>query len=155
MSEKYVLQYLRGRRLQVFLAVANQIVPPDSDSPGAGTLETAAVVDWALRRLDPTLRGLILKFLILTDIIGVFFGGRRFTRNSPEAQDRQLHWMERAPVAKLRMGFFGLKSYVCMGYYTRESAWESIHYEGPHLHERAFPDPVIRRLCQEALPVRE
>ncbi|MCC6142971.1 MAG: gluconate 2-dehydrogenase subunit 3 family protein [Candidatus Hydrogenedentes bacterium] len=155
MNDKYVLQYLTGRRLQVFLAVANRIVPADAESAGAGTVETAAVVDWALRRLDPKLREMFLKLLVAVDVMGVFFGGRRFTRNSAAAQNRQLHWLENAPISKLRMGFFGLKSYVCMGYYTRESTWHEIHYAGPHLHDRAYPDPVIRQLCREALPVRE
>ena len=52
------------------------------------------------------------------------------------------------------MGFFGLKSYVCMGYYTREDAWKTLGYEGPLLPDRPFPDPTIRALCRGELEVR-
>lgn len=154
MKPTYRLQHLRGRQLRVFLAVADQIVPPD-ESPGAGTLATAGVVDWALNRLDPELRGLFLKFLVLVDFMGVFFGGRTFTRNSRAAQERQLRWMESCPIAKLRMGFFGLKSYACMGYYTREDTWPSMHYGGPHVPDRPFPEPMIRDLERGTVEVVE
>jgi hypothetical protein len=53
------------------------------------------------------------------------------------------------------MGFFGLKSYVCMGYYTRETTWPTFDYQGPHVPDREFPDPVIRLLEQERLQVVE
>lgn len=155
MDGVYRLQHLTGRRLRVFLAVADRIVPPDEHGPGAGTMATAGVVDWALNRLDPDLRGLFLKFLVLVDFLGVFFGGRTFTRNGPAARDRQLRWMESCPVGKLRMGFFGLKSYVCMGHYTREDTWQTFDYGGPHVPDRPFPDPVIRALEQAAVEVVE
>ena len=53
------------------------------------------------------------------------------------------------------MGFFGLKSYACMGHYTREDVWETIDYEGPLLPDRPFPDQTIRDLCQGRLEVTE
>lgn len=154
MSEVYRLKYLRGRRLKIFLAVADRIIPPDADSPGGGTLQTAGVVDWALERMAPGLRRLLLTLLLGVEILGVFFGGRPFTKNREAAQDRQLRWMERAPVGRLRMGFFGLKTYVCMGYYTREDVWRTMGYEGPVV-DRPFPDAEIRALCQGRLEVSE
>lgn len=154
MKTTYRLEHLRGRALRVFLAVADQIIPPD-DTPGGGTLATAGVVDWALNRLDPHLRALFLKFLVLVDFMGIFFGGRTFTRNSAAAQARQLRWMESCPVGKLRMGFFGLKSYVCMGYYTREATWASIGYGGPHVPDRPYPEALIRDLEQGRVEVVE
>ena len=151
----YRLQYLTGRRLNVFLAAADTIIPPDEDTPGGGSIETAAVVDWAFRRLDPDLLALFLKFLLIVDLLGIFFGGRTFKNNSPEARARQFHWMENCPIAKLRMGFFGLKSYCCMGYYTREETWPTFGYEGPHVPERPFHDDTIRQLEQGQLNIAE
>lgn len=155
MSDTYQLRYLTGRKLRVFLAVANRIVPPDEEAPGGGTMATAGVTDWAMGRLDPKMRKLFLLFLVVTDFIGVFFGGRTFSKNSPAAQDRQLRWMENHRVSKIRMGFFGLKSYACMGYYTREDIWPTVGYDGPHLPDRAFPDRMIRQLSQGTIEVTE
>jgi len=148
MSQKYKLQYLNGRKLDTFLAVADRIVPPDGDAPGAGTMETAAVVDWAMNRMSPGLRKQLMLLLTVVEVMGVFFGGRPFTKNSDAAKDRQLKWMESGPIGLFRMGFFGLKSYSCMGYYAREDIWETFDYEGPIYADRQFPDPVIRGLCQ-------
>lgn len=153
--DTYKLEHLTGRKLRVFIAVAARIVPADQHDAGAGTMATAGMVDWALNRLDPDLRGLFLKFLVAVDFMGVAFGGRTFCRNSTAAQDRQLRWLENNPIRKFRMGFFGLKSYVCMGYYTREPVWETFDYGGPHVAERIFPDHVIRALEQERLRVVE
>lgn len=154
MAEVYKLKYLRGKRLKIFLAIADRIIPPDADSAGGGTLVTAGIADWALERMAPGLRGLLLTLLLGVEIMGVFFGGLPFTMNSDAAKDRQLRWMERGPIGRLRMGFFGLKTYICMGYYTREDVWKTIHYEGP-LVDRPFPDPVIRALCQGGREVSE
>lgn len=153
--EAYRLKHLRGLRLRVFLAAAEVIVPPDGGAPGGNTLATAGVVDYALDRLDPKLRGLFLKFLVLVEILGLFFGGRFFSRNGAVARERQLAWMERSRLSKLRLGFFGLKSYVCMGHFTREDVWPHIGYGGPHVPARPFPDAVIRALCQGAVEVTE
>ena len=155
MADTYHLEHLRGRKLKVFLAVADRIVPPDEESPGAGTMATAGVVDWALGRLDPKLRKLFLTFMLLVEYLGIFFGGRTFSRNSARARDRQLRWMESCGISKFRMGFFGLKSYVCMGYYTREDIWQTFNYGGPHVPERPYPDTSIRMLCQNKLEVVE
>jgi len=56
MAEVYRCKYLTGRRLKIFLAVADRIVPPDEDSPGAGTMQTAGIVDWSMGRLQQGLR---------------------------------------------------------------------------------------------------
>ena len=85
----YQLQHLTGRKLRVFLAVAGRIVPADEHDGGAGTPATAAMVDWALNRLDPDLRKLFLVFLVVTDFLGVFFGGR--TLNSITPSSRRTH----------------------------------------------------------------
>ena len=72
---------------------------------------------------------------------------------SDAARIKELKFLESAPVGLFRMGFFGLKSYVCMGYYTREDIWREINYDGPLLPDREFPDPVIRALCDGELEV--
>lgn len=152
MEDVYRCKYLTGRRLKIFLSVADRILPPD-DSPGGGTMATAGVADWALERMPVSLRSLFLRSFILVEIIGIFFGGRLFTMNSNAVKDRQLKWMENCPIRLLRMAFFGIKSYICMGYYTREDVWQSIGYEGPFETDRPYVDPVIRAICQGRMEV--
>lgn len=149
----YRLKYLTGLKLKVFLAVANRIIPPDGSIPEAGSLKTAAIVDWALERMEPALRAQLLLLFVACEPLGILFGGLPFTWNGPAAQDRQLRWMENCPIRLLRLGFFGLKTYVCMGYYTREDVWSSIGYEGPIHPEIPFPDATIRALSQGTMEV--
>ncbi len=155
MSDVYRLEYLRGRKLKVFLAVADRIIPPEPDCPGGGTMAAAGVVDWAMRRIDDSLRKQLLGLLLGVEVLGIFFGGLPFTMNGDGAKDRQLRWMESCPIPPLRMGFFGLKSYVCMGYYTREDVWPTINYGGPLLPERQYADPVARKLCSGEMEVTQ
>ena len=153
MSESYRCKYLTGLRLKVFLAVANRIIPPDGTVPEAGSMKTAGIVDWAMERMEPALRAQLLLLFLAVEPLGILFGGLPFTWNSAAAQDRQLRWMENCPFRLLRLGFFGLKAYVCMGYYTREDVWKSIGYDGPIHPETPFPDATIRALSQGQLEV--
>ncbi len=154
MAEVYKCKYLKGKRLKIFMAVADRIVPADEDSPGAGTMQTAGIVDWSMGRLQESLRSQLMMLLGLIEFMGIFFGGKPFTKNSDEAKDRELKFFESAPVSRLRLGFLGLKSYTCMGYYTREDIWETFDYEGPVLPDKPFADPVIRKLCKCELEVK-
>jgi len=144
----YRNRYLTGSRLRIFLAAADCIIPPEGEGPGGGTSATAGAADWALAGMASPLRRKLLLFLHVIQLLGFAFGGRPFTRNSRSDQCRQLSWMENGPVPAFRMGFFGLKSYVCMGYYTREEIWATIGYGGPMEPNRPFPDPSIRLLCR-------
>jgi len=153
MAESYQLNYLRGGTLKVFLAIANRIIPEDADCPGGGTLETAGVVDWALHRLPNALRKKFLLFFKVIQVLGIVFYLRPFTSLPPEKQDKLLRRLENGPLRLLRMGFFGIKTYICMGYYTREDVWQTIDYDGPVVAQRQFVDPLIRQLEQAKLKV--
>jgi len=153
MAEVYRLKYLKGRRLRVFLAVADRIIPPDGDSPGGGTMQAAGIVDWTLGRLDPGMRAQLLALMLGVEVLGFFFGAKPFTMLSDEKKDKLLAWMEGCPIRLFPLGFFGLKSYACIGYYPREDVWKQINYSGPVLPDREFPDKVIRLLCQGKLEV--
>ncbi|MEW5737169.1 MAG: hypothetical protein AB1921_20160 [Thermodesulfobacteriota bacterium] len=155
MAETYRLRYLRGKKLNVFLAVAQSIVPADGTDQGAGTLQSAGIADWAIARLAPQLRKKLLVLLFLVNILGLFFGGRFFVNLSPEKRNRLLSWMESGPLGPFRMGFFGLKNYACMGYYSQEKTWKSIGYEGPLTPQVPYSDPAIRGLCNGSWEVTE
>jgi len=143
---RYHFKHLAGRRQKTFLAIAEEIIPADDSGPGGGTIATAALADWAIARLDPSLQKLLMVFLTVWEYLGLLFGGKPFTRLSSEARQRQMRWFERSPIPALRTGFFGLRAMALMGFYCREDVWPSIGYEGPLLFDRPFPDPEIRAL---------
>ncbi len=151
----YRLQHLTGTRLKTFLAVANRIIPIDDDSPGGGTMLTAGVVDWALDKMPEKLSGKFMLFITVVGIFGYFFGGRSFSKCSPETQDRILKWLENNPLSLFRMGFFGVRTYVCMGYYSREDIWKTFDYDGPVVKERTYIDSAIREMCEAKVEVVE
>jgi hypothetical protein len=154
MADVYQCKHLVGRRFETFLKVADRIIPPDEKDPGGGIPQVAGVADWAIAHIDPALRKRLMVFLTVFEYMGYLFGLKPFSRLSAERRDRQLRWLERSPIPVLRMAFFGLKTYACMGYYSLESVWPSIGYGGPLVPDRAFPDQVIRDLQQGRLEVR-
>jgi hypothetical protein len=142
----YRFRCLRGQRLKTFLAIAEEVVPPDDAGPGGGTIAAAALADWAISRLDPNLQKLFLIFLTAWEFMGFLFGVKPFTWLSSKARRRQMHWFETAPIPQFRTGFFGLRAMALMGVYCREDSWPAIGYDGPLLFDRAFPDPEARSL---------
>ena len=116
-------------------------------------MQTAGIVDWALQRMPADLRKRFLLFFLVTDFLGFFFGGKPFSKNSDSAKDRQLSWMESGPIKLFRMGFFGVKTYICMGYYTREDIWPTFNYDGPVVAERPYVDSVIRKMSEGKIEV--
>jgi len=152
-AEFYKLQYFTGKRLQIFLAIANRIIPAGNNSPGGGTLETAGVVDWALQKMPLNLRGKFLLFFSVIEFLGFFFGGKPFSKNRDDTKDRELRWLENNPLRLFRMGFFGVKTYICMGYYTREDVWKTFNYDGPIVGDKPYVDSVIRGICQGKVKV--
>lgn len=154
MENVYQCKYLTGKRFETFLKIADRIVPPDDADRGAGIPEVAGIVDWAIGRIDPDLRKKLLIFLSVFEYLGFLFGGKPFSKLAPEKRDRQLKWLERSSLPPFRMGFFGLKTYACMGYYSLEKVWPSIGYGGPLMPDRQYPDKTIRDLQQGKLEVR-
>ncbi|TAL62326.1 MAG: hypothetical protein EPN85_02950 [Bacteroidetes bacterium] len=155
MSKIYRLKYLKKNRLLTFFSVADRVIPADTNSPGGGSMETAAVVDWYMKRVPENIRKKILLFLDVIQFTGLFFGGNFFSSNNIQAQERQLKWMENNKIRLFRMGFFGIKTFIEMGYYTREDIWSAISYDGPVLPGRTYSDSTIRELCQNTLKISE
>ena len=143
---RYHFQHLTGRRQKTFLAIAEELVPPDDTGLSGDDLATAALADWAIHRLDPSLQKLLMIFLTAWEFLGFLFGGKPFTRLSSEARQRQMRWFEAAPIPRLRTGFFGLRAMILMGFYCREDVWPSLGYAGPLLYDRPSPDSEVRAL---------
>ena len=142
----YQLINLKGKALRTFLAIAARIIPEDENSESAGNIKTAAVVDWTLQKIPSDIRKKIVLFLKVINVLTFFKYFKSFEKLSDEKQDSFLRWLESHKISLFRMGFFGIKTYVCMGYYTREEMWDSIDYDGPILKSRSYPDAITREL---------
>lgn len=136
--------YLKKRRRKIFISIASSIVPAENQTIHE---KTASVADWALGRMEAKLRVRVLAFLWVVEGLSVFIAGKPFTRLSPDKQNQVLVYLESSGLSLFRMGFFGVKTYVCMGYYTRREVWEKIGYPGPSDLGIPYPDPRIRSFC--------
>jgi hypothetical protein len=140
MSATYQIQFLKGNKLNTFIAIADTIIP-------------AAVADWALRRMPKELRDKLLLFVSVINLFGYFFGGKSFYKLSYQKRAQILRWFEFNKIGLFRIGFFGIKNYACMGYFTRENVWQYFDYDGPVLAERNYTDPIIRLLSQGKIQI--
>lgn len=144
----YSFRHLKSGKMRTFQAVAARILPEAHGMAGGDQLLTAAVVDWVLEKADDSLRKKLLLFLQIIRWGPMLFYGRPFHRLDGQRQDRFLRRMEQSPVRLFRMGFFGLQTYIKMGYYTRETEWGQFGYPGPVYPDQPYPDPVIRAISQ-------
>jgi hypothetical protein len=117
--------------------IARRIAAPDR--PGDGAIPTADEVDVAgfidgyVARMPAALRQDLFRALIYIEHVAPLGLGlaRRFTRLSPEDQDRVLAALESSGQDLLRGAFEGVKSLVFMGYYRDPRTWKILGYEGP------------------------
>jgi hypothetical protein len=139
-------QSVLGSRQQRFLlCLAARIVPESAGAPPQVTDPLLAAVDEELRP-RPHLQQLEFKLLLFAiRWMTVPFTLHRFERLPGERQDRWLGFLENAPLTLLRVGIWGLKTLVFLGYYTQDGVLRRIVYvpskeEGNVLlHRRQLP----------------
>jgi hypothetical protein len=79
-------------------------------------------------------RKLLGAFLRAVEFLPVLRYGRTFSALPHADQVATLAWLETTRLsAKLRQGFFGLKAFALMGYYSQSEVWVDIGYPGPRL----------------------
>ena len=132
MTEPY--QFFTTATAGTFRAVAACIVPAEPGSPGADEEDAVRGADRALAERPARDRKLVAVFLRAVELLPILRWGRPFTKLAPERQARFLAFLENnRAVPKLRQGFFGLKTFALMGYYTRSATWPALGYPGPRL----------------------
>ena len=112
-SEDFFLAPVRG----AFRAVATTVVPEASGLDESGWTEMEHVIHTQLAGRPAGLRRQIRFFVRLLQWLPLLRYGRRLTGLDPARRDGFLAWMQRAPVTILRVGFWGLRSLVFLGYY--------------------------------------
>ena|SRR3990167_3508606 len=118
--------------LKIFLAFADRILPVTrhEDLP-ADTEETARRAEILILEQERTKRFLLKFFLVFFQYFSVFFSGKPFTSLSTNQKIQYMKRIEAAPISKIRLGFWGLKTFVYWGYYTQTKTWPGLHYGGP------------------------
>ena len=136
---------LGSRQQRFLLCLAARIVPESAGSPPQVTEPLLAAVDEELWP-RPRLQQLEFKLLLFAiRWMTVPFTLHRFERLPGERQDRWLGFLENAPLTLLRVGIWGLKTLVFLGYYTQDGVQQRIVYvpskeEGNvRLHRRQLP----------------
>jgi Gluconate 2-dehydrogenase subunit 3 len=107
--------------------------PGDPSIPSADETGTADFADAWVARLPPSQRRDLGRFLAYVEHLAPVRAGfaSRFTRLSPDEQDRVLAAVEGSSSDLLRAGFDGLRSLVFLGYYRDARTWKVVGYEGP------------------------
>lgn len=117
-----------GGARPTFRALAATIVPEAADLDVAGWAEVERIVDEALSKRPPGIRRQLLVFIRLLNVLPVLRWGRTFRRLDPERRRRFLRALQDAPVLLLRRGFWGVRTFVYMGYYARPEAYAGVGY---------------------------
>ena len=119
---------LSAGQQRFLLSLAACIVPESAGAPTQVTEPLLAAVDEELRP-RPRLQQLEFKLLLLAiRWMTVPFTLRRFEHLSPERQHGWLRVLESAPLTMLRVGIWGLKTLVFLGYYTQAGVLQRILY---------------------------
>ena len=113
---------------EVFRAVCLTVVPESERLDAERWRELESSVEQALA-LQPSARRRQLQLFIRTvDWLPVLRWGRRFRRLDPGRRRQVLAALQDLPLLLLRRGFWGLRTLVLLGYYTRDAAAAEIGY---------------------------
>jgi len=100
-----------------FRAVATTVVPEAAGLDEGGWAEMEETIQSQLAGRPEGLRRQIRLFVRLLQWLPLFLHARRFTGLDAARRTAFLERMQRAPVTILRVGFWGLRSLVFLGYY--------------------------------------
>lgn len=111
-----------------FRAVAVTVVPEAGNLRPSEWDELEAIVERGLASRPSAIRRQLRLFVRILEILPLFRFGRTFRRLDPQQRTRFLLSIQDAPVLLLRRGFWGVRTLVYMGYYSRDAAREEIGY---------------------------
>src|SRR5258706_9926589 len=111
---------------RAFRAIASTVVPEAASLDEKGWAELAAIVEGAVADRPASLKrqlGLLVAALEWGPVVRF---GRRFSALDEPRRVRFLAGVQDAPLLLLRRGFWGLRTLVFMGYYSRREAAKEI-----------------------------
>ncbi len=113
---------------QLFRSIAITVVPEAEGLDEGGWRELHAIIEQALAKRPRAIRRQLSILLRVLDAYAFLRRGRGLRRLSPAERYQVLHEVERAPLALLRKGVWGLRTLILMGYYARPAAGAAIGY---------------------------
>jgi hypothetical protein len=111
-----------------FRALAVTIVPEAISLDAGAWDDLERIVEEGLASRPDAIRRQLRLFVRLLDLLPVFRFGRTFRSLDPSRRTAFLLAVQDAPVLLLRRGFWGLRTLVYMGYYSRQEARDAIGY---------------------------
>ena len=117
----------------VLRAIATTVVPESASLDERGWVELETVIEEALAKRGPRIQRQLLLFVRVLQLLPIARYGTRLTSLDARRRAEFLEGVERAKLLLVRRGFWGLRTLIFMGYYTREDVAASIGY-------RAHPD---------------
>jgi hypothetical protein len=109
-------------------ALAAAVVPEAARLDAAGWTELERTVERALALRPSALRRQLRLLLRMLEWLPFLYYGRRLSTLDPARRDRFVQGIQHTPVLLLRRGFWGLRTLLLMGYYTRAAAAAEIGY---------------------------
>jgi len=113
------LKVIPEKKAGFILAIAGRIVPEIASLDDRERRGILRVIDDSLASREPVLRMQFMFFLTMIRLSTLPRYARTLDRLAPEIQDRMLHKFEDSPIPRLRIGMWGLKTLVFMGYYGK------------------------------------
>lgn len=126
----------------VLHAIATTLVPEVAALDAHAWAEVEGVIVGALSARPARMQRQFITFLRLLQALPIVRYGRPFTGLSESQRASVLKSVERSRLLIVRRGFWGLRTLVFMGYYTRDDVAESIGYH-PHAEGWAARDEAV------------
>lgn len=101
----------------VFRAVAEAMVPAAQHYGAAEWTAMEAVVERALGARPRKMQQQLVTFMRLANVLAVGMSGQTLVSLPVEKREQVLHRLERAPVALVRRGVWGVRTLIFMGHY--------------------------------------
>jgi hypothetical protein len=113
---------------ETFRALAATIVPEAATLDGASWDDLERIVEEGLASRPAGIRRQLRLLVRALDLLPLVRFGRTFRALDPPRRAAFLLSVQDAPVLLLRRGFWGLRTLVFMGYYSRQDARDAIGY---------------------------
>ncbi len=111
-----------------FQALATTIVPDATRLTTGEWLEVEAIIEDYLSRRPARVRRQLRLFVRVLGLAALARYGRALTALDSERRTRFLAGVQDSPILLLRRGFWGLRTMVYLGYYSRAEAAGEIGY---------------------------
>jgi len=112
----------------ILRAIAETVIPNAATLDARGWEDVERTISAALARRPAAMQRQFAMFVHAIEWLPLLRFGHRFSALDLDRRTRVLAALERAPLLLLRRGFWGLRTLLYMGYYTRPEAASAVGY---------------------------